>query len=254
MSIQGIFFDLYGTLLIYGDMNQAWSDWLTTFYDLLKARGLNSSKASFSKACDGFFSTAPPDDADKRFTVLERRIQRLCTRLSQQQPSAPDLRDIADQIAAAWQTHIAIDPEAMPVLARLKRHKKAVGLVSNFDHPPHVRRILSENGWADIFDTIIISSEVGVKKPDPAIFVLALQQTGIVPADAIYVGDTHDDVTGAIAAGIHPVLIARTDNPTDSRALDFKIADQHPAASQKGFSPHTLSIIQDLQEILVLAT
>ncbi len=252
MSIQGFFFDLYGTLLVYGDMKQAWSDWLATFYDLLKAQGLNSSRAVFSQACDGFFSAAAPDDGDNHLTVLEQRIQRLCATYNHR-PGSTTLRHIADQIAAAWQTHISIDPAAMPVLRQLKQQQKTIGLVSNFDHPPHVRRLLSDNGWATIFDTIIISSEVGVKKPDPAIFALALQQTGIKPADAIYVGDTHDDVTGAIAAGIHPIFINRTDNPTDSRALDFQLADRQPEVDQKDFSNNAVTIINNLQEILGLA-
>jgi len=253
MSIQGIFFDLYGTLLIYGDMKQAWNDWLTAFYDLLKAQGLNSSRTSFSQACDGFFSAPAPAGRDDHLTELERRIQRLCARLDHQ-PDTASLRDIADQIAAAWQSHVSIDPEAMPVLRDLKRRSKTVGLVSNFDHPPHVRRILSENGWATVFDTVIISSEVGVKKPDPAIFALALKRTGIKAADAIYVGDTHDDVAGAIATGIQPIFITRTDNPTDARALDFLHADPQPDGIQSGFSKNAVTIIQNLQEVLALAT
>ncbi|MGD9313535.1 MAG: HAD family hydrolase [Desulfobacterales bacterium] len=253
MSIQGYFFDLYGTLLIYGDMHQAWSDWLTAFYDLLKARGLNSTRAAFSQACDGFFSAAPPDDGDNDLTVLERRIQRLCATYNHQL-GPPELRDIADKIAAAWQTHISIDAAAMPVITYLKQHKKTVGLVSNFDHPPHVRRLLSENGWAHVFDTIIISSEVGVQKPDPVIFTLALQNTGIAPADAIYVGDTQDDVAGAIAAGIHPILINRADHPTDSNALDFQLANRQTDVYQTDFSESTVTIIQNLQEILTLTT
>ena len=168
MSIQGIFFDLYGTLLVYGDMKQAWNDWLATFYDQLTAQGLNSSRAAFSQACDSFFSAAVPAGKDGHLTELERRIQRLCAALDHQ-PDPASLRDIADRIAAAWQSHVSIDPEAMPVLMDLKRRNKTVGLVSNFDHPPHVRRILSENGWATVFDTIVISGEVGLKKPDPAI-------------------------------------------------------------------------------------
>ena len=252
MSLQGIYFDLYGTLLIYGDMDRAWSDWLTAFYDLLKAQGFNHSRATFSQACNGFFSAPAPADKDGDLTVLERRIQRLCARYNQQLRAA-ELRHIADRIAAAWQSHISIDPEAMPVLMDLKQRGKTVGLVSNFDHPSHVHRILSENGWADVFDTIIISSEVGVKKPDPAIFALALQQTGIAPADAVYVGDTQDDVAGAIAAGIQPIIITRTDNPTDASALDFQHAGQQPDGFQSDFSNNAVTVIQNLQEILVLA-
>ena len=252
MSKQGFFFDLYGTLLIYGDMKQAWSDWLAAFYDLLHAQGLNISKASFSQACDGFFSAAAPAGRDDHLTDLERRIERLCATLDHQ-PETATLRDIADRIAAAWHAHVSIDPEAMPVLMDLKRRSKTVGLISNFDHPPHVRRILSENGWATVFDTVVISSEVGVKKPDPAIFTLALQRTGIAPANAIFVGDTHDDVAGAVAAGIQPVFITRADNPTEASALDFQHADRQPDGFQSGFSKNTVAIIQNLQELLVLA-
>ena len=253
MSKQGYFFDLYGTLLVYGDMHQAWSDWLTAFYDLLKAQGLNSTRADFSQACNGFFSAASPEDSDNNLTVLERRIQRLCATYNHQLGTSA-LHHIADQIAAAWQTHISIDPAAMPVLTHLKQLKKTIGLVSNFDHPPHVRRLLSENGWAHVFDTVIISSEVGVQKPDPVIFYLALQNTGIAPADAIYIGDTQDDVAGAIAAGIHPVLINRADHPTDSNALDFQLANRQSDVYQTDFGENTVTIIQNLQEILTLST
>ncbi len=253
MSIQGIFFDLYGTLLIYGDMKQAWADWLDVFYDALKAQGINISKASFLHQCDGFFSTAPPDASDDNLTVLERRIQRLCANNRYQLANAA-LRKIADRIAAAWQRHISVDPEAMPVLTALKQDHKTVGLVSNFDHPPHVRRFLSENGWAHLFDGIIISSEVSLKKPDPTIFALALQQTGVPQAAAVYVGDTRDDVAGALAAGIHPILIARSDHPTPSVALDFQIGDQHVNVSQNEFPQNAVTIIEDLQEILTLTT
>ena len=254
MTIQGYFFDLYGTLLVYGDMNRAWSNWLTTFYDLLNAQGMQCDRAEFSKACDGFFSAVPPAAArGDQLTVLERRILRLCAAYNHH-PGKTELRDIADRIAAAWQTHIAIDHQAMPVLKQLKQQQKTVGLVSNFDHPPHVRRLLTDNGWSNIFDTVIISSEVGVKKPDPAIFELALQHTGLAPAQAVYVGDTHDDVTGAIAAGIQPIFITRTDNPTDSSALDFQMAEHQPQVIENSYSKNALMIIQDLAEILTLAT
>ena len=249
MSIQGIFFDLYGTLLVYGDMKQAWSDWLSTFYDLLNAQGLNISKASFSHECDGFFSKTAPASDEENLTDLERRIQRLCLRLNHQLRKE-ELSHIADTIAEAWQTHITIDPEAVPVLTALKRNKKTVGLVSNFDHPPHVRRILSHNGFENIFDTIIISSEVGVKKPDPAIFALALQQTGISQADGVYVGDTEEDVAGAIAAGIHPIFIARPVNRTDSHALDFQVAQRSEDLPENRSWKNEVTVISSLQEVL----
>ena len=249
MSVHGFFFDLYGTLLVYGNMKKAWSDWLSTFYHLLIKQGIKISEETFSHECDGFFSASAPTGHEDHFTVLERRIQRLCRRLNHHLPKEK-LSHIADRIADAWQTHISIDPEAIPVLRALKQKKKMVGLVSNFDHPPHVRRILSQNGLENIFDTTIISSEVGVKKPDPGIFALALQQTGISPADAVYVGDTAADVTGALAAGIRPIFLARPVNRTDSDALDFQVAYPNENLSGKRSWEKEVTVISSLQAVM----
>ena len=248
MRVKGIFFDLYGTLMVYGNMKQAWSDWLSTFYDLLTAQGLKISKAAFSHECDGFFSAAEPSGDGHNFTMLERRIHSLARRLNLELDKE-GLRQIADTIAQAWQTHITLDPQAITVLTALKQSKR-IGLVSNFDHPPHVRRILSENGLQKFFEVIAISSEVGVKKPDPAIFAFALEQTGLSPAEVVYVGDTDDDVAGAVAAGIHPIFIERPVNRTASDALDFQTAYPAEAFSENRPSKHEVTVIKNLTEIL----
>jgi putative hydrolase of the HAD superfamily len=53
---------------------------------------------------------------------------------------------------------------------------------------------------------VIDSDAVGVAKPDPAIFRIALEATGVAPERALHVGDTVGaDVDGALAAGVRPV-------------------------------------------------
>jgi putative hydrolase of the HAD superfamily len=251
MRIQGIFFDLYGTLLVYGNMKQAWSDWLSTFYHLLKKRGLNVPKETFAQECDGFFSSAEPAADGDNLTALERRIDALGLQLNHQL-GKKELRSIADRIAAAWQAHIFIDPQSVPVLSALKQNK-TVGLVSNFDHPPHVRRVLSDNGLENCFDTVIISGEVGVKKPDPAIFSFGLEQTGLAPDDVVYVGDTQEDVAGAIAAGIRPIFLTRPHNRTNSDALDYQSRYPDEALPKNRPYPQTVTVITSLQEVLNIA-
>ena len=251
MSIQGIFFDLYGTLLVYGNMKQAWSDWLSTFYDLLKKQGLNISKDSFSQECDGFFSKDGPVGRKDGFTALERRIQHLCKRLSLK-PGKKELRHTADTIAEAWQHHVTIDPETIPVLNALKQNK-TIGLVSNFDHPRHVRYILADYNLESFFDTIIISGDVGVKKPNPAIFSFALEQTGLSKNEVIYVGDTNEDVAGAMAAGIRPIFLARPVQGTDSSALDYRSAQSGIDSPNHFSSKNEVKVIKSLQEVLIIA-
>lgn len=251
MSLRGIFFDLYGTLLVYGNMKQAWSDWLSTFYDLLKKRGLNISKDSFSHECDGFFSMDGPVGGKNGLTALERRIQLLCKRLSLQL-ARKELPHIADTIAGAWQNHISIDPETIPVLTSLKRNK-TIGLVSNFDHPPHVRNILAQYKLEPFFDTIIISGDVRAKKPDPAIFSFALEQTGLSKEDVIYIGDTNEDVAGAMAAGIRPIFLARPVQGTDNIALDYRSTQSGVDSPDYFSSKNEVKVIKSLGEILIIA-
>jgi putative hydrolase of the HAD superfamily len=56
-------------------------------------------------------------------------------------------------------------------------------------------------------DGTAFSSEVGVRKPDPRIFLATLERVGADPAEAVFVGDRLvDDVTGARALGMRTVL------------------------------------------------
>src|SRR5207248_5923611 len=60
----------------------------------------------------------------------------------------------------------------------------------------------------ELFDAIIDSSELGVRKPDPRIFHLALDALGGIPADrAVLVDDALGNITGAQALGMHTVLV-----------------------------------------------
>lgn len=77
-----------------------------------------------------------------------------------------------------------------------------LGVISNFYG--NVDRLLAEAGIAPMLATIIDSTRVGVSKPDPAIFRLALDNIGCTAEEALYVGDSFEkDVVGARAAGLH---------------------------------------------------
>ncbi|MCU1378411.1 MAG: family hydrolase [Acidimicrobiales bacterium] len=60
----------------------------------------------------------------------------------------------------------------------------------------------------ELFDTVIDSSAVGVRKPDPRIYRMALDALGgVAPADAVLVDDALGNITAAKALGIHGVLV-----------------------------------------------
>jgi putative hydrolase of the HAD superfamily len=80
--------------------------------------------------------------------------------------------------------------------------------VSNFE--PWLDEVLALQGIADRFAAVAISGTLGVAKPDPRIFKAALDEAGADPAATVHVGDQPvNDVAGALAAGITPVLIDR---------------------------------------------
>jgi HAD superfamily hydrolase (TIGR01549 family) len=114
-----------------------------------------------------------------------------------------------------------------PLLADLKQRYR-LAVVSNFDYGPTCRAVLEREGIAQLFDTIVISDEVGWRKPKPVIFETALHRMDIRPAEALFVGDRADiDVIGARGVGMPTVWINReaAGLPDGIAPPDFEIRD-----------------------------
>jgi len=227
MAIRGVFFDLYGTLIRYGDMDAGWQAWVSVLFASLRGHGLTVGEETFAARCDGFFGRPEPRARDDGLTVYERRIRALCDELGTSLPRQA-LVDTATASAAGWHEYVDLDPEAIPLLEALRPHH-TLALISNFDHPTYLRSLLAKSGLEPYFDAVAISGELGVKKPDPAIFVHALHETDLKAHEVIYVGDTAEDIDGAVAAGIHPVLIRRDHHTTDVDGADFRAERDPPS-------------------------
>jgi putative hydrolase of the HAD superfamily len=103
-------------------------------------------------------------------------------------------------------------PEVPEALARLRAGGARLAVVSNWDVSLH--DVLERTGLRPLVDAVVISAEVGVAKPQPAIFHAALERLGATAADALHVGDSLElDVAGARAAGLRAVLVARDGEP-----------------------------------------
>jgi putative hydrolase of the HAD superfamily len=98
------------------------------------------------------------------------------------------------------------EPGAEAALRLVREAGLGAGVISNSNGS--VRRILESLGLARFLDFVLDSSEVGVEKPDPRIFRLALGRAGLGPQDAVYVGDLYSvDVLGARAVGLQAILL-----------------------------------------------
>ena len=98
--------------------------------------------------------------------------------------------------------------DAAPALRSLRRKGLRVVCVSNWDCS--LSAVLSRCGLGEALDGVITSAQAGARKPDPAIFAPALALAGCSAAEAVHVGDSpEEDVEGARAAGIRPLLLRR---------------------------------------------
>jgi putative hydrolase of the HAD superfamily len=104
-------------------------------------------------------------------------------------------------------------PYALQVLGQLRERKIKIGLVSNCS--VDVPEVWPETLFGPLLDAVIFSCQVGLSKPDPRIYQLAAKELGVKPGDCLYVGDgSSQELSGASAVGMHPVLIRNTDYDT----------------------------------------
>jgi putative hydrolase of the HAD superfamily len=118
----------------------------------------------------------------------------------------PDREPLVETLLASL--HFDPFPDACSALPRLRDGGARLVVVSNWDVSLH--EVLERVGIATSVDAIVTSAEAGARKPDPAIFARALELARAAAGEAIHVGDSPgEDVAGARAAGIEPVLIRR---------------------------------------------
>jgi putative hydrolase of the HAD superfamily len=130
---------------------------------------------------------------------------------------------------AAWDPSRVLGSTTHALLEALRSRGLRLGLVSNaFDPGWLLHRDLQQLGIAERIDFAVFSSEVGKRKPHPAIFERALEALEVEPAEAMFVGDRlYEDVRGAGELGMSTV-----------QAVWFR-ADEHPEGGEPDFQAFT---------------
>jgi len=122
--------------------------------------------------------------------------------------------EVADYLQENWQSPEVwpLTPGAKEVLSELRSQGFKLGVVSNWDWT--LPRVLRATGLSDFFDYVGVSALEGVAKPDPRFFKIVLDALQVEPQQALHIGDSEDDIKGARAAGVKPVLFdAYQQNP-----------------------------------------
>lgn len=124
---------------------------------------------------------------------------------------AGDLEQLATEMTGRFSdlTLNYFCPEASYLtLTELRTRGYDLGLVTNRINVDRFHELLDQMSLWSHFDLVLASGEIGVSKPDPEIFGVALDRLGATAQNAIYIGDNYwADVVGARRAGVTPVLL-----------------------------------------------
>ena len=208
VTIRAILFDAAGTL-IHIPRGVGWH------YRQVAARhGLDLEEKRLGAAFGAAFKAAGPrvatgvsrpDDDKHWWRALVRQVLAACG----QEPADSVYDGMFEELYAhfaepgVW----ALYPEALGVIEALHPRYK-LGVVSNFDR--RLYPVLEDLGVRGYFEAIVLSSEMGVDKPDRRIFDAALSALGVAPAETVHAGDEPvQDWHAAEAAGLHAYRVER---------------------------------------------
>ncbi len=129
-----------------------------------------------------------------------------------------------------WASYYSLAASTHALLESLRKRGLRLALVSNTASPDWLLRpVLEQQGLVQRLDAIVLSSEVGKRKPHPAIFERALAELDVRPDEAVFVGDRLDaDVAGASRVGMRTVqaLWFRADDVQVDVEPDFQAFTQ----------------------------
>jgi putative hydrolase of the HAD superfamily len=189
MTIRAVFFDLGGVILRteYQAPRQQLAERLGLEYDDLD-RIVFDSQTGIQAATGAITSRQHWEAIMKR---LKRPLEELET--IRAEFFAGDIidRDILNFLRSLHGTHIT-------------------GLISN--NWSDLRDYLVREKMIDAFDHIIISAEVGVAKPEPGIFRIALEQAGVRPDEAVFVDDFYANIEGCEKVGMKGIHFKDADS------------------------------------------
>ena len=134
--------------------------------------------------------------------------------------------DDLERIAARYWNYppTALFTDVVPTLETLRASGFRLGVIAN--QPSQVRAALERDGLVPFFDTMGVSEDLGLHKPDPALFARAVEIAGVSPERTVMVGDRLDyDMRPAKATGMHTVWVLRGEAPDDPTPAQLKVPD-----------------------------
>ncbi len=195
MPARAVLLDLYDTL-VYSD----WEGWRR---DLAELSGVEPDALSLA-----YHTTRLPRNVGA-YTTPDDEMRALLEAAGIADPQPELVRRLADAERAFGRDRVRLYDDSLTTVAALRARGVRTALVSNCSHG--TRPIVERLGLVDAFDAVVLSFELGTRKPDAAIYLEALRVLDVEPADAVFVDDQTAYCDGARALGIDTRLIIRAD-------------------------------------------
>ncbi len=202
-----VFFDAYRTLIFW----QTGPSPFDVVETGLHRAGMNVSRASVETALRAemayykrHFRKVRTHEQMDRLRCDDARVFREA--LGEAAAKAPPVDDLVVLLAQAFETRLL--PDALPAIQRLREAGVRTGVLSNFSF--QLPLLLEEVGLGGLLDPIVVSAEVGVEKPDAAIFTLAARAANAAVDRCVMIGDDLvADVAAARSAGMSAIWVNR---------------------------------------------
>ncbi len=154
-------------------------------------------------------------------------------------------RQMGDEFLQLTNKYFSLLPDADKVVRYLAA-KYPLTIISNgFKEVQYYK--FAHSGLQDCFTHTIISEEVGINKPQPEIFRIALDLNHIQPSEAVMIGDSYSsDIAGAQSAGIDQIWL----NPNPSSADAPTTNDQRPTTNDQRPTTLIIPTLTDVMNIL----
>lgn len=204
--VRGILFDIDGTLLDHVSAERAA---VQSLYSSIREWPQRPSAEEFVEVWHGEAERHMALYLAGELTFVEQRVRRVQSVFATwgREVSNEEAIRIFGEYHRAYQRNWRLYEDVLPCLHSLKDY--VLGVVSNGDSEQQ-RRKLRDTGIASFFKSVVISADVGVPKPNAAIFQRSLRDLGLFPTEAAFVGDSLEtDAIGASRAGLHGVWLNR---------------------------------------------
>ena len=204
-DISAIGFDLFNTLLTVEP--QTMPEAMERLIRSLKNSGLSIDEEPFKKTYQEnalkFIERARQDGRETHNSIwISSTLEEMGKDLP---PHDHRIGMAVEEYFTAFYDYCRLIPGTVEMLEAIQR-QYPIGLLSNFTHGPAARKILKLTGLDTCFGTILISGELGFRKPYPLVFQILAERLGVDNGQVIYIGDDPEsDIQGAENAGLRPV-------------------------------------------------